>query len=224
MRRFQRLLLSLFPVFYLLSPISPLAAPAARDPDWHELVATGQLVDIRRVDPGIVVDLRYATAHNCVGVPLYPADFPCLVRPEVAVCLHLVQQKLDTWGYRLKIWDAYRPLTAHQKLWQKFSRHGYVADPDVGPGSLHSWGVAVDATLVDLAGREVSMPSDFDAFTPGASAIYESKDPKVKFHVHLLQAAMGDSGFFGLTTEWWHFALRDWEKFKPLGVDGRKPK
>ena len=175
------------------------------------------------MDPTILVDLRYATPNNCVGVALYPPDFPCLARPEMAVRLHLAQQMLHEWGYRLKIWDAYRPLTAHQKLWQKFSKRGYVADPATGPGSLHSWGLAVDVTLVDLLGHDVSMPSDFDVFTPDASALYHGKDQKAAFHLRLLQSAMGAAGFFGLTTEWWHFAVRDWNKSKPLAPLAARP-
>ena len=214
-----RLVLLLLPISYLLSPISCLpAAPAGGDPDWHELVATGQLVEIRRMDPSIVVEMRYATPRNGVGAAIYPPDFPCLAKPETAVCLHMAEQKVQQWGYRLKVWDAYRPLTAHQKLWAKVAKHGYVADPTEGPGSLHSWGLAVDVTLVDLAGNEVSMPSDFDVFTPDAAAVYHGTDPKTLFHLHLLQAAMGASGFFGLTTEWWHFAVRDWQRAKPLAL------
>ena len=201
-------------------PPSAFALPS--DPDWHELIATGQLVEIQRVDPTILVELRYATTHNCVGAALYPPDFPCLARPETAVRLHLVQNMLHGWGYRLKIWDAYRPKTAHQKLWEKFSRHGYVADPATGLGSLHSWGLAVDLTMVDLLGHEVTMPSDFDVFTPDASAIYKGTDAKAAGHLHLLQSAMGAAGFFGLTTEWWHFAVRDWTKSKPLAIPAGK--
>ena len=170
------------------------------------------------MDPNIVVEMRYATPRNCVGAAIYPPDFPCLARPEVAVLLHLVDQKVAGWGYHLKIWDAYRPVTAHQKLWAKWAKHGYVADPTDGVGSLHSWGLAVDVTLVDFYGKEVSMPSDFDVFTPDAAAVYHGTDPKALFHLHLLQAAMGDSGFFGLTTEWWHFAVRDWARYKPLAI------
>jgi len=170
------------------------------------------------MDPTIVIEMRYATPRNCVGAAIYPPDFPCLARPEMAVRLHLVENMLRPWGYRLKIWDAYRPLTAHQKLWQKWAKRGFVANPTEGPGSLHSWGLAVDLTMVDLLGRDVSMPSDFDVFTPDASAVYHGSDKKAEFHLHLLQSAMGEAGFYGLTTEWWHFAVRDWAKSRPLAI------
>lgn len=199
-------------------------ARAAADPeDWRALVAGGQLVEIRKYDRSIVSENRYATVHNCMGAPVYPADFPCLTRPETAVRLHLVQQMLDTWGYRLKIWDAYRPQSVQNLLWKRWAKHGFVANPDEGPGSLHTWGLAVDATMVDLLGREVSMPSDFDVFTADASATYQGHDKKAAFHLHLLQSAMGAAGFEGLSSEWWHFVVKDWATRKPLTNGTPKP-
>ncbi len=175
-------------------------------------------MDIQKYDRTIVVELRYATARNCVGAAVYPADFPCLTRPETALRLHLAQRKLHEWGYRLKIWDAYRPAEAQAILYRRWAGRGFVANPAEGGGSFHTQGLAVDATLVDLLGREVTMPSGFDVFAPEASAIYEGNDPKAARHLHLLQAAMGDSGFEGLRNEWWHFAVKGAAKRPPLVV------
>ena len=190
--------------------------------DWRALVASGQLVDIRKVDRSIVIEQRYATPRNCMGAAVYPADFPCLTRPETAERLHLVQGMLHNWGYRLKIWDAYRPQSVQTLMWQRWAKHGFVANPDEGPGSLHTWGLAVDATMVDLLGRDVSMPSDFDVFTADASATYQGHDEKAAFHLHLLQGAMGAAGFEGLSSEWWHFVVKDWAKREPLAVPGEE--
>ena len=196
-------------------------ARAAEIPeDWRELVASGQLVDVRKYDRSIVVQMRYATPRNCMGEAVYPADFPCLTRPETAVRLHMVQQLLRNWGYRLKVWDAYRPQSVQNQLWKRWAKHGFVANPDEGPGSLHTWGLAVDATMVDLIGREVSMPSDFDVFTADAGATYQGHDEKAAFHLHLLQGAMGAVGFEGLSSEWWHFVVKDWATRKPLDLPG----
>lgn len=201
---------------------SGTTAVAEESGDWRALVASGQLVDLRKYDPSIVVDLRYATVRNCVGQAIYPADFPCLTRPETAVRLRIVQGLLHQWGYRLKIWDAYRPATAQAILYKRWAGQGFVANPDVGPGSFHAWGLAVDATMVDLVGREVSMPSDFDVFAPTVGAIYLGVDKKVAFHLHLLQAAMGTAGFMGLRNEWWHFVTKDWHDREPLALPGAK--
>ncbi len=192
---------------------------SAAEPDWHALVNAGQLVEISKVDPTIRVEMRYATTHNCIGAAVYPADMPCLIRPEIGLRLKAAQQYLRGWNYGLKIWDAYRPSEAQHTLWKRWAKRGYVADPDDGRGSLHTWGLAVDVTLVDRFGNDVEMPSDFDVFTADASGIYRGKSDTVHNNLHLLQRAMFGSGFQGLSTEWWHFAARDWEQLDGTGLE-----
>ena len=198
-------------------------ASAFGEESWHTLMSSGQLVEIRKYDPSIVVELRYATTHNCVAASIYPPNFPCLTRPDTAVRLHLVETLLHHWGYRLKIWDAYRPQEAQNILYKRWAGKGFVANPDEGPGSLHTWGLAVDATMVDLLGRDVAMPSGFDVFTPDASAIYTGINKEAAFHLHLLQGAMGAAGFMGIRNEWWHFAVKDWGTHHPLIPSGGWP-
>lgn len=174
------------------------------------------LVKIQSVDSTILVELRYATARNITGHPLYPLDMPALVRPGTAARLARAQAFLRARGYGLKIWDAYRPLAAQMELWEKTHKGAFVADPSDGDGSLHTWGVAVDATLVDRHGQETAMPSHFDEFTPEARLRYHGNDPAVKFHLRLLQTAMREGGFYGTPTEWWHFVAYDWKKYAPI--------
>ena len=76
------------------------------------------------------------------------------------------------------------------ELWQRTHDGAFVADPYAGNGSLHTWGVAVDATLVDENGREVAMPTAFDEFTSAAKLRYQGDNPEVKSHLKILQAAM----------------------------------
>jgi zinc D-Ala-D-Ala dipeptidase len=199
MRRFD------VPLFTLMAAALPLLDANAGDP----------LVDIRSVDPTIVVDLRYAGRNNLVGHPLYPRGTSALARPEVASGLAAAQAFLRRYQFGLKIWDAYRPVAVQEKLWQASHNSDYVANPEIGVGSLHSWGVAVDATLVDAWNRPVRMPSDFDNFTPAAMWRYAGPHADIRAHVHLLQIAMRNAGFWGLRTEWWHFTLADWQKYLP---------
>ena len=177
--------------------------------------AGGPLIDIRSVDPTIIVELRYAGRNNLVGYPLYPRGTNALARPEVASGLAKAQAFLRRYQLGLKIWDAYRPVAAQEKLWHTSHNSDYVANPEIGVGSLHSWGVAVDATLVDTWNRPVRMPSDFDDFTPAAMWRYVGPHADVRAHVHLLQIAMQTAGFWGLRTEWWHFTIADWQKYLP---------
>lgn len=174
------------------------------------------LVDIQSVDPTILVELRYATSHNITGHPLYPPDLPALVRPATAARLVKAQNYLRARHCGLKIWDAYRPLAAQIELWKQTHDGSFVADPLVGNGSLHTWGVAVDATLVDEHGRDVVMPTKLDEFTASARLRYHGDDPVVKSHLKLLQRAMREGGFYGMRTEWWHFVAYDWKKFAPI--------
>lgn len=192
-------------------------AQAAGAEDWKRLVAAGELVEIKSVDPSILVEMRYATDRNGAKVALYPPDFPCLVRPEVASRLRLAQIFLRKTGRGLKVWDAYRPAAAQEALWKRENNRRFVANPTQGRGSLHTWGLAVDVTLVDGDGNDVAMPTDFDVFADDASGIYVGKDDQVHTNVHLLQyAMMRVGGFQGLSTEWWHFAVRGWRDYTPL--------
>ena len=173
------------------------------------------LVDIKSVDPTIVIELRYAGASNVAGHVLYRPGTPALARPEVASRLATAQAFLRRYKYQLKIWDAYRPKSVQEQLWQAVHNNDYVADPETGAGSLHSWGVAVDATLVDKWNRGVRMPTDFDNFTPAAMWHYQGADPAIGSHLYLLQIAMRNAGFYGLRTEWWHFTIAEWQKYLP---------
>jgi zinc D-Ala-D-Ala dipeptidase len=173
------------------------------------------LVDIKSVDPSIVIDLRYATDNNITHHALYPPNMPALIRPGVAQRLVTAQKVLRQYKFRLKIWDAYRPVDAQMKLWKLAQKEDYVANPK-GLGSTHSWGVSVDATIVDDSGHKVSMPTDFDEFTPAAMLHYSGNDPMVRAHLTVLQRAMAYAGFYGLRVEWWHFTSQDWLKYGPI--------
>jgi len=170
-------------------------------------------VDIKSVDKTIVIDLRYAGPNNVAHRPLYPPGTPALIRTSVARRLAVAQEYLRQKGYGLKIWDAYRPRSTQEKLWQTTHNRSFVADPKEGRGSMHIRGAAVDATLVDAAGNDVPMPTDFDSFTPAALLQYQGGDSIVHTNLKLLQKAMAHGGFYGLRTEWWHFCAPDWKRF-----------
>jgi zinc D-Ala-D-Ala dipeptidase len=173
--------------------------------------ASGPFVDVRSVDPTIRVELRYAGSNNFLGHSLYPAGTRALARPEVASALAVAQSILRRYQYSLKIWDAYRPAAVQAKLWQASLNSHYVANPEFGAGSLHSWGIAVDATLVDSRNRDVRMPTDFDEFTPAAMEPYMGLSFEIGGRARLLKYAMHKAGFAGLRTEWWHFTIADWQ-------------
>jgi D-alanyl-D-alanine dipeptidase len=181
--------------------------------------ADPELVDISKVDPTIVIDLRYATEHNVTKHALYPRGTRALILPSVAQQLAGAQNYLKQYRYRLKIWDAYRPKEAQELLWKYAQKDEFVADPGKGFGSMHSYGVSVDATLVDDWSQDATMPTKFDEFTPQAMMGYTGRDALVKQHLTLLQLAMAHNNFYGLRVEWWHFTTADWKKYVPYWKD-----
>jgi D-alanyl-D-alanine dipeptidase len=183
-----------------------ISALPANDFDW---------VNLRATAPTIRIELRYASSNNIAHRPLYPSGMPPMVRAGVARRLMQAQIILRRYNRGLKIWDAYRPGDAQAQLWQVMPKDDYVVNPRSGSGSFHTWGVSVDATLVDDWGRPLSMPTDFDNLTPAAMLHYIGSDPLVRTHLYLLQRAMAHAGFYGLRTEWWHFTVSDWKRYVP---------
>lgn len=175
--------------------------------------ATG-LVDAAVVVPGAVLEIRYATARNPAGRPLYPVARCLLLRP-VAERLAAVARRLRGEGYRLVLWDCYRPTSAHAELWRAVPRAGAVADP--AHGSHHSRGAAVDLSLADLEGASLAMPTDHDAFGPRAHAsALEGVPEPARRRRDALRQAMEAEGFVAYEREWWHFAARDARRFPLL--------
>jgi len=178
--------------------------PDTNSAEQRALVQRKNFVYVADAVPGVVIDLRYATQGNVASRRLYPEDMPCLLHRDTAKKLLVAQRFVQTQGYRLKIWDAWRPPSAHMALWRSNPNPDYVAPPSNGL-SFHTFGVAVDVTLTDANGNEVPMPSTFDEFSPRAASSYTGTDSAIRKNVALLQSAMKTAGFVGIESEWWHF-------------------
>ncbi|MBI3298455.1 MAG: M15 family metallopeptidase [Elusimicrobia bacterium] len=167
-------------------------SPAGKDP----------LVDVRTVVPDAVLDVRYATADNFLKKPVYPYAAVYL-RRSAARRLKAAADVLRPQGYRLKLFDGYRPLSVQRQMWALVPDPRFVADP--AKGSMHNRGVAVDLTLVDRDGKELEMPSAYDDFTPRAFHDRADAAPAAAANAKLLRAAMEAAGLKALATEWWHY-------------------
>ncbi|MDE2509940.1 MAG: M15 family metallopeptidase [Elusimicrobia bacterium] len=185
----------------MLAVIVALAAPA---------LAVDPLVNVRASVPGVVLDVRYATARNFMGRAVYP--FPAaFLRRSTAEKLAKAAGILKGQGRRLVIYDAYRPLSVQKLMWAVKPDRRYVADP--ARGSIHNRGGAVDVGLADADGRPVAMPSDFDAFVPHAAHGAAGVPPAARAEAETLKAAMEKAGFTSLREEWWHYqdpAAKSW--------------
>jgi D-alanyl-D-alanine dipeptidase len=184
-----------------------------------DAVADTLLVDVRSLDPKLVVDLRYATANNFTGAPLpgYLANRAYL-RREAASALARVQRDLRPRGLALKIFDAYRPVRATLAMvdWtERVHRTDLLKDGYIASRSRHNLGLAIDLTLIDLAtGRELEMGTPFDTFSAAAHTANASGLAAV--NRQKLKAAMEAEGFMNYDQEWWHYTFN---VPKPLRFD-----
>ena len=179
--------------------------------------------DFRRLATiaGVAVDLRYAGVRNFVGRDLYRSlDCAWLHRDAADAVERSVARLAETApGHRLVLLDALRPHRVQIELWDHLDGTGlrrYVADP--ARGSIHSFGMAIDATIVDAAGRELDMGTAFDEMTELSHPELEQRHlasgaltAAQHGHRELLRGALRAAGFRGIANEWWHFELGDRE-------------
>ncbi|HWR40608.1 MAG TPA: M15 family metallopeptidase [Patescibacteria group bacterium] len=182
----------------------------------NEGFANHHLVRVNDIDPTILVDLRYASTNNFTGQRIYACNV-CLLKPETAVRLVAANQEFAKNGYRIKIWDAYRPLAVQKLFWDLVQDENFVAPPS--RGSRHNRGGAVDVTLVDTNGRELNMPSAFDDFSARAFRNSPEMTAVARQNVEYLTRVMEQHGFCSIDSEWWHFEDREAVNFPLLDID-----
>ncbi|MET0335515.1 MAG: M15 family metallopeptidase [Rhizobacter sp.] len=168
---------------------------------------------------GVLVDLRYVGPRNFVGRDLY-GDLDCawlhhLAADGLARAAAELQRLAP--GHRLLVLDAVRPHRVQVELWEFLDGTGlrqYVADP--ARGSIHSFGMALDVTVIDAEGNELDMGSGFDEMDelshPKLEAEHLKSGALTATHIahrELLRGVMAHGGFNGIDNEWWHFDMLD---------------
>lgn len=177
--------------------------------------------------PAVVQEIRYYSTYNFIGDRIDGYEEPCaILTRQAARALKAVSNEMNVMGYRLKIFDAYRPACAvkHFVLWgiedtdirmkpyfypdlqkQELFMKGYVASK-----SSHSRGSTVDLTLLDMrTGKELDMGSPFDMFSEVSHPDYTGITAEQYDNRMLLRNAMLRNGFDPIDCEWWHFTLKD---------------
>ena len=174
------------------------------------------LIDVGSISPHITVDLRYATADNFVGRPMYRGLTRAYLTPSAARALLVALTRLREVNpaYGLVVYDAARPLSVQRTMWAAVAatpQRRYVANPR--GGGPHNYGMAVDVGLT-LHGHPVDMGTPFDTFTEAAHITDERGlvrrgliSAGAAYHRRLLRRAMTAAGFNTYRREWWHFTL-----------------
>lgn len=155
------------------------------------------LVDLKKVNPKIFVEMRYATNNNPLGLKIYPTD-KCYVVAEVADRLSKAQRALEKEGYALKVLDAYRPYRLMRKQSPKIEE----SDEDCFG---HCRGTSVDVALVCVDGSSLDMGGDFGFYSSQTSRSCKSLSAHVYHNRQKLERVMKRYGFISSPGEWWHF-------------------
>lgn len=199
-----------------LRPVPDLIreARAATPPEESGDFLPTDLVELRKLDPTIKLEIRYASTNNLFGAVFYSEARAFMQRPA-AEALVRVNRKLKASGFGVLVHDAYRPWYVTKVFWDATpdDKKKFVADPS--KGSRHNRGCAVDLTLYDLrTGKPVEMVSTYDETTDRAYPDYPGGTSLQRWHRDLLRREMESEGFTVYEAEWWHFDYKDWRKYR----------
>jgi D-alanyl-D-alanine dipeptidase len=198
-----------------------LAAPVAYGqgpPKEEGTFRSPDLVEIRRIDPTIRLDIRYATRNNFVGRPVYKEARAFLQRPA-AEALARANRALRKKGYGLVVHDGYRPWQITKLFWDitPEDKKEFVADPS--QGSRHNRGCAVDLSIFNLkTGKIAEMPSGYDEMTERSHINYQGGTEEQRRLRDMLREAMEAEGFQVYDPEWWHYDYEDWKEYPILNI------
>jgi D-alanyl-D-alanine dipeptidase len=205
-------------------PVGELRAKAlaAVPPAEQRRFRAPELVELAPLDPAIHLDIRYATAKDFLGVPVYTQARAFLQRPA-AEALVRVLHKLQPFGYGLLIHDGYRPWYVTKIFWDATPEEGKIFVADPAQGSRHNRGCAVDLTLYDLkTGQPIEMTGAYDEMSPRSFPNYPGGTSLQRWHRDLLRRAMESEGFTVYDAEWWHFDYKDWHEYGILNIPFEK--
>jgi D-alanyl-D-alanine dipeptidase len=162
-------------------------------------------VNLKDYSQDFVYDMKYATSDNFLKAKVYDCA-ECFLRLKTAQALIEANKAFIKQGYKIKIFDCYRPLNIQKKMWKIVSNPEYVANPS--KGSIHNRGGAIDITLVDNNGKELEMGTPFDFFGKEASHNYADLSKEIMRNRLLLKRIMTESNFNSFDSEWWHYNLK----------------
>ncbi len=153
----------------------------------------------------VELDLKYALSSNVTNEAFYKEAL-CYLHKDAVLCLNKAITLARIQGYKLKIFDGFRPLRAQQFLFDKFPGGDFVSDPETG-SIPHCRGIAVDLTLIDESDNELDMGTQFDNFTTKAYHGSVEVSKEAQENRFILMGIMLSSGFDFYQKEWWHYQL-----------------
>jgi len=172
----------------------------------YEGINDTSFVKLKNFSSDFVYDMKYATDDNFLKKKVYDCD-ECYLRMKTIKYLMDANAEFMQKGYRIKLFDCYRPLDIQKKMWEIVPNADYVADPK--KGSVHNRGGAIDITLVDAEGKELEMGTPFDFFGIKASHNYKDLPNGIIKNRAYLKEVMLKHHFKSFESEWWHYNLEE---------------
>lgn len=163
-------------------------------------------VNLKNYSNDFVFDMKYATSDNFLKEKVYPCG-ECFLRVKTVKSLLEANKAFLAKGFKIKLYDCYRPIAIQKKMWQIVPNPTYVANPK--KGSIHNKGGAVDITLVDSIGIELNMGTPFDFFGEEASHNYGKLSEEILVNRKFLKEIMLQHNFKSFDSEWWHYNLNN---------------
>ena len=196
-------------------------------PAFADKISTDKsdFAEISTVIDDAAFDIRYYSSNNFTGNKIdgYKAPRAYMTKKALAA-LKIAADDLRAQGYRLLIWDSYRPQKAvdnfvkwindpsdpgDKSFYPKLEKDDLIAGVYIMPKSGHTRGSTVDLTIITKNGGFVDMGGTFDLFSEVSHPDYKKLTKKQKKNRKILRDAMVKAGFNPLDSEWWHFTLKD---------------
>ncbi len=189
----------------LLSLFSCNSQAIVTDVKPNPVVDDTTFVNLKDYSKDFVYDMKYATSDNFLKAKVYDCA-ECFLRLKTVKAMLSANAEFMKKGYKIKIFDCYRPLDIQKRMWEIVPNPSYVANPS--KGSIHNRGGAVDISLVDSKGVALEMGTAFDFFGVEASHNYQNLSQEIKSNREFLKNIMTQNGFNSFDSEWWHYNLK----------------
>lgn len=169
-------------------------------------------VDLSKYD--VKISMKLSTSDTSIGEPFYNSNL-CLLQYDTVQKLMYAISLFAKDGYKVVIYDAYRPTSVQQKWFDVVRVHKWVANPKIGMGGVHDRGTAIDMSLIDADGNELEMPTPMHTFTEASARTSPTMSDTARANMEYMTNVMVSSGFTYINSEWWHFQCVNTKDYLP---------
>lgn len=162
----------------------------------------------------LVVSMKLSTSETSIGEPFYNSNI-AMVQYDLLPMLQQAIELFEKDGYRIVIYDAYRPTSVQQRWFDVVRVHKWVADPSIGMGGVHDRGTALDISLIDMYGNLLEMPTPMHTFTEESARNSTTMTETARNNMNYMLNVMLQCGFTYINSEWWHFQDVDTKNYLP---------